>query len=152
MFAQSLPPQSDIDKMPASGKMLLYDMNKKSPTWGVINSLLLSSCGHAYAKNWKRGLYFAGAEIGGVVGGLMLYDIHLFKNRYQPDGHPILSYLSWTLAGVMRIWEVIDAGKEVKKYNRRVYKTIYGKEPPSFSLNLQPTYKGANLSMTYSFK
>ena len=28
---------------------------------------------------------------------------------------------------------------------------IFDKEPPSFSLNLQPTYKGANLTMSYAF-
>ena len=50
------------------------------------------------------------------------------------------------------IKEWTDASKEVHRYNDRIYKEIFGKEPPSFSLNLQPTYQGANLNLSYSFK
>ena len=53
---------------------------------------------------------------------------------------------------ITHIWQIVDAGKETKKYNNNIYRKIFGKEPPSFSLKLQPNYKGANLSMTYSFK
>ena len=47
---------------------------------------------------------------------------------------------------------IIDAQKEVKRYNSRVYKSIFGKEPPSISFNLQPISQGANFTMSYAFK
>ena len=40
---------------------------------------------------------------------------------------------------------------ETEKYNNNLYRKIFNKEPPSFSLNLQPTYQGANLTMSYAF-
>ena len=53
--------------------------------------------------------------------------------------------------GLVRILEIVDATKEVKKYNNKLYKQIFGKEPPSFSMKLQPTYQGATLTMSYAF-
>ena len=40
--------------------------------------------------------------------------------------------------------------KKVKVINT-FYKKIFNKEPPSFSLDLQPTYQGATLTMSYAF-
>ena len=57
----------------------------------------------------------------------------------------------YNLKDDLSIWERVDVYKEVKKYNNRIYKDIFGKEPPSFSLNLQPTYQGANLTLAYKF-
>ena len=52
---------------------------------------------------------------------------------------------------LIQIWELIDIGMETKRYNHNLYREIFGKEPPSFSLNLQPTYQGANLTLAYKF-
>ena len=62
-----------------------------------------------------------------------------------------LTGISFAGFAIIFFWEKIDAGKEVKKYNRRLYKSIYNQEPPSFSLNLQPTYQGATLTISYAF-
>ena len=58
LFGQNLPPQSNITNMTASEKMMLYNMNKKSPARVVTYSFLLGSSGHAYAGNWNKGLLF----------------------------------------------------------------------------------------------
>jgi hypothetical protein len=45
----------------------------------------------------------------------------------------------------------ITAASETKKYNHNLYRDIFGKEPPSFTLNLLPTYQGASLTLAYKF-
>ena len=75
-----------------------------------------------------------------------VYDVEIPNHEMQRKSFGfLLGYVG------LVVWEKIDAGKEVKKYNKKLYKHIFGKEPPSFSLNLQPTYQGANLTMSYSF-
>ena len=45
-----------------------------------------------------------------------------------------------------------DLIEETAEYNNNVYRKIFNSELPSFSLNLQPTYQGATLTMSYAFK
>ena len=66
------------------------------------------------------------------------------------EGYKSLSETFSILFLIISIWDKMDAGQEVVKYNNKLYKLLYGKNPPSFSLNLQPTYQGANLTMSYS--
>ena len=175
IFGQNLPPQSEIRKMATSEKMMLYNMNKKSPARAVTYSFLLASSGHAYADNWSRGLLFFGSEIGALT---LAYVFHrkAYDNGYcergtlQDDGYGcdtggiftnhdvwypdkeynIISLSFLASVPIIYFWEKVDAVKEVKKYNKILYKSIYGKEPPSISLNLQPTYQGATLTMSYA--
>ena len=48
------------------------------------------------------------------------------------------------------IYELIDVSKQTNNYNKNIYRRIFPQEPPSFSLNLQPTYQGATLTMSYA--
>jgi len=48
------------------------------------------------------------------------------------------------------IIQMHDLIEETAEYNNNVYRKIFNSEPPSFSLNLQPTYQGANLTMSYA--
>ena len=153
LFAQYLP---DLSEMSETEKMLVFENNEKHPAFGVIFSIFLPSSGHAYAGNWKRGLIFTGAKFVAIISGVSLPDKCERDplSIYLPPicGPNPTSNVLFGLAVVLNYWEVIDAGKEVTRYNDKLYKHIFGKEPPSISLNLQPTYDGANLSMTYSFK
>ena len=176
LFAQYLP---DVSQMSETEKMLVFENNKKSPALGVVFSLLLPSTGHAYAKNWKRGLLFTGSQA--LTGITMFYFASLettgdcssgyeYDSDYYDEDKPCESLdgtihaprgrdpmhnsilnISTILFPILIIWESVDAAKQVKKYNNNVYRKIFDREPPSFSLNLQPTYQGANLTMSYSF-
>ena len=152
LCAQILPAQSEIEQMTSFEKYSLYKMNKKHPFLGTLFSLYIPSTGHLYSDNWNRGLKFAGAQIGSTICIIIGYDKHTNvdtkKVTYTPNEVQKLGILSLV---VFRIWEIIDAGKTTKTYNNKLYKSIYGKEPPSFSLNLQPTYQGANLTTSYAF-
>ena len=155
-FAQDLPSQSEIDNMTNSGKILLYERNSKDPYKAIIYSSLLSSYGHKYVGKWRKGLLFTSAEVG--FSFLGLYElVSGCIDQINPYGSTNCkisssSYVFFGLAGFLKIWEIIDAGKEAKKFNRKLYKSIYGKEPPPISFKIQPTYKGTNLTMNYSFK
>ena len=74
------------------------------------------------------------------------FDAGSKKNDYEKK-----SELFENLFLLILIADVVDSGFEATKYNRKLYKNIFGEEPPSFSLNFRPTYQGANLTMSYSF-
>ena len=114
---------------------------------GSFLSWVFPSMGHAYAGNWRRGGYFVIAEISCLYIALSDYSAKPQGVLVKDDTISMASSLG--LFGLL-IWEKIDAYQEVEKYNNRIYKKIFGKEPPSFSLNLQPTYNGINLSLNYS--
>ena len=150
LFAQYLP---DVSKMSETEKMLVFENNKKSPALGVVSSFLLPSTGHAYSGNWGKGLIFFGSSFICFyysINNAFDYSSSPTKTTVELDWN-YKSTLTFFLAMGFRTCEIIDAGKEVKKYNNKLYKSIFGQEPPSFSLKLQPTYQGANLTMSYAF-
>tara|TARA_R100000278_G_C5477110_1_gene166845 strand:- start:3060 stop:3566 length:507 start_codon:yes stop_codon:yes gene_type:complete len=148
----------DFEDMSQTEKLMLYDSYKKSPL--LVFPLLIPSLGHAYANNWERGLKFFLAELVPISFSYMHMNNCCNTTKYNPNhselcecgefGHYALGIV--LIPSIIYLWEKVDAYKEVKKYNRRVHKEIFGKEPPLFSLNLQPTYLGANLNLSYSFK
>ena len=52
---------------------------------------------------------------------------------------------------IYRIWVFFDVAKKTTKYNDELYRNLFG-EYPNWKVSIMPTYQGANLSMTYSFK
>jgi len=142
VFSQYLPDMTDMNEIE---KMMVFQYNKKSPAIGVILSILLPSAGHAYAGNWREGLFFTATQI--VAFPIIPTTVCVVEQE-------TCSIIAPTMLGTMlviRIWEIIDAGKEVKRYNNKVYRKIFDRGPPSLSMHLQPTYQGANLTMSYSF-
>jgi len=135
----------DFEDMSQTEKMLMYNSHIKSPAVGVLFEFLLPTLGHAYAGNWKRGLAFKGAQIGTWIIIDLLGPSEI--GRYTGDEGEYAIGISV----LIQIWELIDIGMETKRYNHNLYREIFGKEPPSFSLNLQPTYQGANLTLAYKF-
>ena len=154
-------------------KIYIYESEKKSPILGIAFSLVLPSSGHAYAGNWKRGLLFKSAEISAFSLSLITSEI-AWENGTCPNGYvkddyecyntnenyvdvepTYLNKVSMVLMAsvpVLIIWEFVDVMKSVKKYNHNIFREIFGEEPPSFSLNLQPAYNGANLTLSYNIK
>ena len=157
LFAQNLPPQTEIEKMNASGKMLLYDMNKKTPSTAIILSVLFPSIGHLYGGKWGKGLLFTSVQGVSAILSQTMYDEKCRPNSSWASGQSCTytqnqwGKIATVSLVVFKVWEIIDAKKVVKKYNRRIYRSIYGIEPPSISFKLQPTYQGATLTMSYSF-
>jgi len=149
----------DLEDMSQTEKMMMYNSYNKTPMAGVLYSWLFPSLGHAYANNWKRGTLFLLGQTISITSGILLLNITEHScddyGEYCDDYYPYKgSGLTMLLivTPIITIWEKVDAYKEVKKYNNRLYKDIFDKELPSFSLNLQPTYQGANLNLSYSFK
>ena len=157
----------DFEDMSQSEKHMVYNSYRKSPALGVLYELFLPSSGYAYTNKWKRGLIIAV-----IARGSIFYANNLFTaaNEFYDDAfyygedHPKFDGL-YDLGGKKEtrgaifmaigistfIFELYDVSKQTKKYNHNLYRKIFGKEPPSFSLNLQPTYQGANLTLAYKF-
>ena len=145
VFAQNLPLQSEIEKMTSSERILLYQTMQQEPIENMVRGYFFPTLGHSRINQWERGakIYFGGLLIS-VSAGIVLEAV------LQQDKNE--GYMYAMIGGaITHIWQIVDAGKETKKYNNNIYRKIFGKEPSPISLNLQPTYKGANLTMSYSF-
>ena len=131
----------DFKDMSQTEKMMMYNSHKKNPSLGIFLAMSFPTLGHSYSENWIRGvkIFFGGTLLVTSIGYLI----------DKEEGADVGSLLGLAFG---HICQIADANRQVDKYNKRIYKEIFGKEPPSFSLNLQPTYQGANLNLSYSFK
>jgi hypothetical protein len=147
-FTQIVP---DTSKMTMTEKMLWYQNEKKSPGLGVLYSFLLPTAGHAYARDWKRGLLIKGASLSLlIIRQLVINEMygeydrdHYNSNKWKnlssdgiEPGYPNYNqdldktqemvllgfYLTYPL-------ELYDVARTVKKYNRQLYKKLFGKYP-----------------------
>ena len=145
LFAQKIPSQSIIEGMTPAEKHLLYQNMQQDPVENMVRSYLFPTLGHYKVNNWERGakIYLGGLLIS--LGSGILLESALKQD--EPSGF-IYAMIG---AAITHIWQIVDAGKETKKYNRRLYKSIYGKESPSITINLLPFYQGANITMSYAF-
>jgi hypothetical protein len=136
-------------------KHILYNQATKSSAIGVISELFIPTLGYAYMGDWKRGLKIKAAHlISSVAIGGSVFFIYDYTILDSPTNFGDSSgYVSmWISYGLLQVFILFDVDKEIKKHNHRTFKQIFGKELPSFSLNLQPTYQGANLNLSYAIK
>ncbi len=147
-FTQIVP---DTSKMTMTEKMLWYQNEKKSPGLGVLYSFLLPTAGHGYARDWKRGLIIKGASLSLLIIWQLLtnemygeydrdhYNSNEWKNLNSDGivpGYPNYNQdLQKTQAMVFYGFclsyplELYDVARTVKKYNRQLYKKLFGKYP-----------------------
>lgn len=141
----SPPDQSTNIAQTNQQKLAMYNNQKKNPGTAGVLSFLISSTGHAYAGNWGRGLLFLGGRI---------LCVSVASNAESKD-HAIGGLIAFL---GLAIWEIIDAGNEVDKYNKRLYNSImHG--VPNFGVNISPMHSlcnipindGVQLNITYEF-
>ena len=131
----------DIDEtlLNNTEKMILYHAERKNPSTAVIfEGVFFSIAGYAYSGKWKEGLLHRSLSLGMIFGGLN-------NMGAKGEGKRLV-----VLGSIYSIWILFDVAKKTRQYNDKLYKNIFGTEPPPFSLNLQPTYQGANLTMSYA--
>jgi len=131
----------DIDEtlLNNTEKMILYHAERKNPSTAVIFEGFFPTAGYAYSGKWKEGLLHRSLSLGMIFGGL---------NNMGANGEGKRLVV---LGSIYSIWILFDVAKKTRQYNDKLYNNIFGTEPPPFSLKLQPTYKGANLTMSYAF-
>ena len=137
----------DFEDMSQTEKMMMYGQFKKSPEWAIGLSFF-PLAGYIYTENIARGLLISIPKM------LVLAAPYLplaFGQDDELEGFRLVRTITWDAIIILQLIEVYDVYSLTKTYNRRVYREIFGKEPPSFSLNLQPTYQGANLTLAHKF-
>ena len=135
VFAQEF----DLSVLNNTEKMILYHAERKNPSTAVIFEGFFPTAGYAYSGKWKEGLLHRSLSLGMIFGGL---------NNMGANGEGKRLVV---LGSIYSIWILFDVAKKTRQYNDKLYKNIFGTEPPQFSINLQPTYQGANLTMSYAF-
>jgi hypothetical protein len=137
----------DFEDMSQSEKIMMYGQFKKSPALGLLYEVLIPTAGYAYAGKWERGIMVKALQWGGsfAIGAVSgsIFRQGGFKDKEE--------YFFLASLMIIKIYTCYDASEQINKYNHNLYRDIFGKEPPSFSLNLQPTYQGANLTLAYKF-
>ena len=159
--------------------MIYYQSEKISSVSAIALEWFLPTLGYAYAEKWGKGLIFAGLRLGTLIYAIDNYqptekgdlvgwttedcneDIYICEPtnyqhfRYESykkiHGNEDETNLLLALWAGLTIYQSFDLHKTVQKHNSDLYKNIFGKEPPSFSLNLQPAYQGVNLTLAYKF-
>ena len=116
LYAQYLP---DVSEMSETEKMLVFENNKKSPTLGILFSLLLPSSGYAYAGKWKKGLIIGGAKTTAILTGFSYNQgTDNNENEIAIGGYLLITGIA------LHIYEVIDSGIQVNSYNNKLYKYL----------------------------
>ncbi len=159
---------SHSEKLIFNNKLNIYKKQKKNPLLGVAYSTFLPFAGHLYVDKWKKGLVFEITEFGLFTFGILPYGFQVlmfgqqtFFDSPNPNNPPNktnhLEMTSFTKAcfvgaSIIHLLKVFDVYVEVKKYNNKLFKSIYyNEEPQTLGFKLQPTYQGANLTMSYAF-
>ena len=131
---------AETDELSNTDKMILYHAERKNPSTAVIfEGVFFPISGYAYSGKWKEGLLHRSLSLGMIFGG----SNNIGRNR---EGNRLV-----ILGSIYSIWILFDVAKKTRQYNDKLYKNIIGTVPPPFSLNIQPPYLGANLTMSYSF-
>ena len=155
---------SQDEILSSTEKMLYYNSERLSRGQAIAFELLLPTAGFIYAKDLKRGI-FLGVLRAGTIWFSYVYYLSaegLFYHTTEGEERYDYRNLYYDIrlesraalfgAAVLALYSSYRVSKSVDNYNDDLYRSIFGKEPSSFSLNLQPTYQGANLNLAYNFK
>ena len=147
VFGQNLPTQPEIEKMTIAEKKLLYTLNKKHPNLTVLLEFILPTAGYIYAdkKNWETGILHRIVELTAI-------DLaYKYDNTDSPNAF-FNSKITIGVAIFIHLYELYNVKKITNDYNNNLSRKIFGEAQAELSFNLQPTYQGANLTMSYAFK
>ena len=150
--------KGQLMEMSSTDKLLIYQMEKKSPSIALLYSLGIPiiPMGHIYTNNSKRGWDITKLELvssGGFLLGCELFARFISNTDYD---HTKISpsnirYNSYWLTQILMIsfelFKVADSKKQVEIHNKELYKYIFS----SLETSIRPSYNGASLNLTYNF-
>jgi len=116
----------DIDEtlLNNTEKMILYHAERKDPSTAVIFEGFFPTAGYAYSGKWKEGLLHKSLSLGMILGG--------FNNMGANGGGKRLV----VLGSIYSIWILFDVAKKTRQYNDKLYKNIFGTEPPPINYSI----------------
>ena len=147
-FTQFVP---DTSKMTMTEKTMWYNNEKKSAARGILYGSLIPTTGHAYAGNWKRGLIIKSAHFSLLIIRQLVinemygeydkahYNSNKFKNLSSDGIEPGYPNYNQDLDKIQEMFllgfyltyplELYDVARTVKRYNRQLFKKLFGKYP-----------------------
>ena len=116
----------DIDEtlLNNTEKMILYHAERKNPSTAVIFEGFFPTAGYAYSGKWKEGLLHRSLSLGMIFGGL---------NNMGANGEGKRLVV---LGSIYSIWILFDVAKKTRQYNDKLYKNIFGTEPPPINYSI----------------
>ncbi|MBN2103027.1 hypothetical protein JW835_03200 [bacterium] len=119
-------------------------IKEKSPIVAALFSCCLTSAGHAYAGNWKRGLNYTAVRLSFAA----LAAASMALN----DDDDETAYFAMGCICIISLAEIEDAFQEAKRYNDRLFQKNSGiKQNINLGLNVNPKRSALALKLAYSF-
>ena len=143
MMCGSLVAQ-DNQKLSDTEKMIYFEKDKKSALTAVSLEIIIPYTGYNYLNN----INLKNVALSSIRWTSGVYAIAFIADNNIDDFTSIFTSAIYTILTYIQMHDLIN---KTEKYNNNLYRQIFDKEPPSFSLNLQPTYQGANLTLSYAF-
>ena len=117
--------KQEIVNMSEDEKGILYGKYKVSPFGNTIISFFVPTLGYHRINQWKqRGLSCCGLYFGCAVA--IILEVGLFNLINAPED-PNTNILD-SITGIFMALHLFDVYRQTKKYNRNVYKYIFGEE------------------------
>jgi len=141
--------QTLFSTMNEEAKMTFYQSQKISPEKASIYQLALPipflNLGYSYSNNWKKG----------AMTDIALVTLFAAREEFLDDGD-----CRWLFdckdadnaeiaMGIVVLFKVFKANQLAEKYNRKLFKKLFGVKKPNFSFNFSKDNKTPELSLSF---
>jgi len=130
--------------MSETEKIMMYNSMKKSPVAAGFLEII-PTAGYAYSGNWKKGLAI---RVGIPVATAVAASFYSGMMDIPPNRNALFLLFAIEIY-CTPIYSFWDVATDTSKYNKRLYKQIFGKEAPNLGFNLYPLQDGVGISLTY---
>ena len=135
--------------MNEEAKMTFYQSQKLSPERASIYQLALPipflNLGYSYSNNWKKG----------AMTDIALVTFIAAREEFMDDEDcRYMGYCSDAdnaelAMGIVVLFKVFKANQLAEKYNRKLFKKLFGVKNPNFSFNFSKDNKTPELSLSF---
>ena len=145
--------QTLFSTMNEEAKMTFYQSQKINPEIASIYQLALPipflNLGYSYSNNWKKGAMSDIAIV--LLMGLKEHKKDEYGFSCQWSGESCYEDIKniETAMGIVTLFKVFKANQLADKYNRKMFKRLFGVKNPNFSFNFSKDNKTPELSLIF---
>ena len=136
------------DSLSSIEKSNLYNSHKQNIAFNMLISAIIPTSGHIRINKKNRIIPIIASSI--TIANLPLI---IAQINGDADNFVLGLFVFTAFVGIpiSYLSIIIDSGIQTHKYNKKLFNNIFGEKPQSFSMDILPTYKGANFTLAYKF-
>ena len=141
--------QTVFSSMSEVAKMSFFESQKLKPEVASLYQIALPipfvNLGYSYSNNWKKGAYVDIAII--ALGSYKndKDDLDCFNDSPCSDEINNIEDVMWLLA----LYKAFSANQLAEKYNKKLFKKLFGVRKPNFSFNYNSDKKYNEISVSF---